>query len=240
MPVTPEDRPLDVLRDETVDRLIMNYGHGRLSLDAFQRRLDEAFDAATHAELIPLTADLDLEVDPGYVEHKREELTFRYDYDDTDARDVDYMINILGGGDRTGVWTAAGEIRALNLFGGGDIDFTHARFSSRVTTVRVVCFCGGMDIYVPEGVSTTVRTFNLLGGVSNKAPTTLDANAPRIVVEGLVMLGGLDVKVRRTMKERMLEFADSLRSMFGPPTSTADRVGVQPGAAATDRATHKA
>ena len=238
MPVNPEDRPLDLLRDETVDQLIMNYGHGRLSLDAFQRRLDQAFDATTQAELMPLTADLDLEVDPGYIEHKREELAFQYDHDASDAGDVDYMINVLGGGDRTGVWTAAGDIRALNVFGGGDIDFTHARFANRVTTVRVLCFCGGMDIFVPEGVSTTVRTFNILSGVSNKAPTTLDPNAPKIVVEGLVMLGGLDVKVKKTMKERMLEFADHLRGMFGQSTSNLDRSRAPRAARAP--ATHKA
>ena len=31
MPVTPQDRPLDALREQTVDQLIMNYGHGKLS-----------------------------------------------------------------------------------------------------------------------------------------------------------------------------------------------------------------
>ena len=214
MPVTLEDRPLDVLREETVDQLIMNYGHGRLSLDAFQRRLDRAFDATTHSELALLTDDLDLQVDPGFVERKREELAFHYEAAE-EPDDVDYMINILSGGDRSGEWTAAGEIRVLTLFGGADVDFTNARFSSRTTTVRVLCLCGGVDIFVPEGVSATVRTFNIMGGVSNKAPTTLDPGAPKIVVEGLVMMGGIDVKVKKTLKERMIEFADGLRAMLG-------------------------
>ena len=223
MPVTPEDRPLDVLREETIDRLIMNYGHGRLSLEAFQRRLDQAFDATSQTALMPLTADLDLEVDPGYVEQKREGLSLHYDYAESDPDEVDYMINIMSGGDRSGEWTAASEMRVINVLGGSDIDFTQARFSTRVTRVRVLCFCGGVDIFVPEGVSTTVRTFNVLGGVSNKAPTTLDPQAPRIIVEGLVMLGGLDIKVRKTLKERMLEFADSLRSLFSQVPTGAER-----------------
>ena len=33
MPIRPEDRPIDALREQTVDRLIMNYGHGHLSED---------------------------------------------------------------------------------------------------------------------------------------------------------------------------------------------------------------
>ena len=43
MPVTPKDKPIQTLREETIDTLIMNYGHGHLSLDAFERRLDQAF-----------------------------------------------------------------------------------------------------------------------------------------------------------------------------------------------------
>ena len=45
MPVPPQDRPLTAVREETIDRLIVNYGHGKLSLEAFERRLDEALDA---------------------------------------------------------------------------------------------------------------------------------------------------------------------------------------------------
>jgi hypothetical protein len=44
MPVTPNDRPIETLREETIDQLIMNYGHGKLSREAFERRLDEALD----------------------------------------------------------------------------------------------------------------------------------------------------------------------------------------------------
>lgn len=213
MPVNPEDRPLDALRDETVDQLIMNYGHGRLSLDAFQRRLDQAFDATDQADLTSLTSDLDLQVDPGFVESKREELAFHYQAAESPLG-VDYVVNILSGSDRSGEWTAANEIRILTLLGGTKLDFTNARFSGRTTTIRVLCVCGGVDIFVPEGASITVRTFNIMGGVSNKAPTTLDPSAPRIIVEGLVLMGGLNVKVKKTMRERMLEFADGLRTRF--------------------------
>lgn len=212
MPVNPRDLPLDALREQTVDRLIMNYGHGRLSLDAFQRRLDQAFDATANEELLALTADLDLQVDAGYVEQKREELGFRYA---EDSEEIEWIVDVLGGSDRTGDWVVPAEVRVVTIMGGSDIDFTDARFASPVVRVRVLCLFGGVDVYVPEGVNTTVKTANILGGTSNKAPKALDPDAPRIVIEGLVMFGGVDVKVKRTLKERMLEFADNLRSMVG-------------------------
>lgn len=217
MPVTIEDRPLEAVREETVDRLIVNYGHGRLSLDAFQRRLDDAFDADSQQRLLVLTEDLDLQVDAGYLEQKRQELGVRYaDERDMDGDgEVEYLVNVLGGSDRTGAWVAPAEIRVITVMGGGDIDFTDARFTSRTVRVRVLCLFGGVDIYVPEGVNATVKMFNVVGGVSNKAPSTMDPLAPRILIEGLVMFGGLDVKVRRTFKERMLQFATELRGLFG-------------------------
>ena len=45
MSVKFEDRPLEKVREETIDQLVMNYGHGELSSEAFERRLDAAMDA---------------------------------------------------------------------------------------------------------------------------------------------------------------------------------------------------
>ena len=77
MPVTPHDRPIDALREETVDQLIMNYGHGKLSREAFERRLDEALDTKSHERLLELTKDLDLKTDRQYAAQKKAELGIR-------------------------------------------------------------------------------------------------------------------------------------------------------------------
>jgi hypothetical protein len=226
MPVIPQDKPLDALREETVDQLIMNYGHGTLSLEAFQRRLDAAFDATEHQALQSLTRDLDLQVDSAYVAKKRESLELHPDHRlranddaDEDVDDVEHIVHIFGGGDRSGDWTVPGELRVITIFGGTDIDLTDARFTSSNTRIRLLCLFGGVDIYVPEGVNTTVNAFCIFGGIDNKAPNSSDPRAPKLEVDGLVMFGGADVKLKKTVKERMLEFADGLRAVFGrtPP-----------------------
>lgn len=218
MSVASEDQPLEVLREQTIDRLIVNYGHGHLSLEAFQRRLDLAFDAEANAPLQELTRDLVVEVDEGYVATKRQELTTEpfTDYDDDSVRDVEYMIHIFGGGDRTGEWTPAREIRIVTIFGGCNVDFSEARFGCRTTTVRLFCLFGGVDLFVPEGLNATVNTFCIFGGVNNKAPNHGGPDAPRLEVEGVVMFGGADVKMRKTLKQRVVEFADSVRELFSP------------------------
>ena len=37
MAVIIQDRPIEKLREEVIDQLIMNYSHGEISLEAFDR-----------------------------------------------------------------------------------------------------------------------------------------------------------------------------------------------------------
>ncbi len=233
MPVRPEDQPLDTLREETVDRLITNYGHGHLSLEAFQRRLDGAFDAADHAALLALTRDLDLPLDDACAAARREHLTLTHDGpEQTPAprvpevepgKDVEYLVHVFGGGDRSGEWTPPRELRIVTVFGGCDVDFSAARFTDRPTTIKLLCVFGGVNVYVPENANVTVNAFCLFGGVGNKARNHGSADGPRLVVEGLVLFGGADVKVRKTVRQRIQEFADSVRGAFSPAPATETR-----------------
>ena len=99
MSVPDQDKPVEMLREEVIDQLIMNYGHGELSLDAFDRRLGVAIDSSDHTELAGLIADLSLAVDKTYADKKKQELGIRYET--SDAEDIDYMINIFGGSNRS-------------------------------------------------------------------------------------------------------------------------------------------
>ena len=96
MPVTPQDRPLDALREETVDQLIMNYGHGKLSREAFERRLDEALESKSHEQLVALTRDLDLRTDRQYTAQKKAELGVQLEpsYGDR-VDDNDLLVNVF-------------------------------------------------------------------------------------------------------------------------------------------------
>jgi hypothetical protein len=213
MPVTAQDKPIDAVRSETVDRLIMNYGHGRLSLAAFERRLDQTFEATDHKSLEALTADLDLEIDEGYIERKKAELNVQYPYRAT--RNFEHVLNIFSAGGRSGAWAVPEEIRVFTIFGATDLDFSEASFLERETRVKVFCLFGAVDLFVREGVGTSVKTICLFGAVDNNVPATEDRNAPRLVVEGLVLFGAIDAKIKRTLKERLFEFANSLRQMMG-------------------------
>lgn len=212
MPVVIEDRPIEDVRNEVIDQLIMNYSHGKLSYEAFERRLDTAMASQDNKEIAALAEDLDLSVDQAYVDSKRRELDNQYTVDD--AEDIEHLVNICGGSDRSGRWTVPKEIRSISIMGGSTIDFSEARFTQPKTTLKVLCFCGGDDIYVPENVNVVSKAFCIFGGLDNKAPSVADRNAPTIIVEGLIIFGGVDIKLKRTVKEKFVAFADSLKRMF--------------------------
>jgi hypothetical protein len=212
MPITPADRPIDALREEVVDQLIANYGHGRLSLEAFQRRLDEAYEAERHDVLAGLVADLDPISDGEVIEQKRAALLDPGPQGDLEP---ERLISIFGGTGRKGSWRVPGEIRAVAIFGGIDLDFSEATFTCAITRVKLMCLFGGVDIRVPEGVRTSAKTIAIFGGVDDKTPACDDPQGPRLVIEGVVLFGGADIRLKRTLKERALAVADRLRAHFG-------------------------
>jgi hypothetical protein len=216
MPVTPHDRPIDSLRDETVDQLIMNYGHGKLSREAFERRLDSALDAKSHDQLLELTRDLDLSTDKQYAEQKKAELGIRIEPEAAEADEVEHMINIFSGTHRRGAWDVPKEIRMINVFGGSDLDFSSARFAAKTTRITLFCMFGGATFRVREGMRTISKAVCIFGGIDNRGSSVADPDAPTLVIEGLALFGGAAIKIKKTAKQRLQEFADTLRAMFDP------------------------
>jgi len=218
MPITPEDRPISALREEAIDQLIMNYGHGVLSLEAFERRLDQVLDTQSQEKLSSLTADLDLMPDRAYIEKKKAELGMPTDTSPQPAKDSDYLIHIFGGSNRSGSWAVAKTVWVLNLFGGVKLDFTDAHFSSSETHIKILCLFGGTKFLVPENINTVSKAFCIFGGIDNRAPSTDDHSVPTLVIEGLFLFGGASVRIKKTWRKHWIEFADSVRRMFVPPS----------------------
>ena len=218
MPVRPQDRPLDALREETVDQLIMNYGHGKLSREAFERRLDEALDTKSHERLTELTEDLDLRTDRQYTAQKKAELGIRVDPEARAGVDeADTIVNVFAGHKRRGVWDVPRALRLVNVFGGCELDFTDARLTADTTYITVFCLFGGVNLRVREGMRTISKAVCIFGGVDNRGGTTLDPNAPLLIIEGFCLFGGVDIRVKKTPKQRWQEFADQFRTMFDAP-----------------------
>ena len=212
MPVAIQDRPIESVREQVIDKLIMNYSHGEISHEAFERRLDQAMASSDNAQILALAEDLPLEADNAYQENKAKDLG--YSFEAGTAENVEYMVNIFSGSKREGAWRVPRELRVFSLFSGSDIDFSQARFVEPTTTIKVFSLFSGDNIYVPEHVNVVSKAFCIFGAIDSKTAVTSNINVPTIIVEGISIFSGIDIKVKRTIKERFVEFADQLKRMF--------------------------
>jgi len=212
MPVIPQDRPIETLRKETIDQLIMNYSHGEISLAAFERRLDDAMETTDHSVLVDLTSDLDLMVDQEFVNNKKQQMGMNYTPGETE--EVEHIFQIFGGNDRSGVWRLPKEIHIVSIFSGANIDLTQAQFTSPVVRITVFNLFSGDNIYVPENVNVHSKAFCIFGGIKNNVNSSADPDAPTIIIEGFALFSGIDIKIKRTVKENFMIFADKLKSLL--------------------------
>ena len=212
MPVDPLDKPIARLREETIDQLTLNYSHGELSLEAFQRRLDHALDAETHNALLSLTEDLDLVVDSTFMEYKKRELGFMTA--SSASLNEKKIVNIFGSSKRQGSRDVPGEIGVLNIFGDTTLDFDDAKFTSMTTHINISSVFGSVKIFVPEGVNVISNVSCILADIKNKASRSNDANEPTIILDGFILFSDIKIKLKKTFRERLLQFAETVKNLL--------------------------
>jgi hypothetical protein len=212
MPVILEDRPIEQVREETIDQLIHNYSHGVISSEAFERRLDQAMNSECHQEIVKLVADLSLKADSNYSDKKEHQFTPSYATNSSD--DILHLRSILGSVERSGQWYVPKIITLQNISGESTLDFTDAIFQHQNVTIKLNCILGSSKIYVPENVNVVCKTYGIISSIENKAPSMASRQAPVITVEGKVVLGSLNVSIKRTIKEKFIAFANNLKSAF--------------------------
>ena len=81
------------------------------------------------------------------------------------------------------------------ILGGAQLDMRHATIADGGAEIDATAILGGIDLIVPRDWRVTVRGTPILGGVSNRAEgSSLPDNAPRLRVDALAILGGVEIK----------------------------------------------
>jgi hypothetical protein len=208
-----EDRPLDQVRQEAIDQLIVNYSHGIISVEAFERRLDIASDATQHQALIDVVADLSLLPDEQYTEQRQK--SFSPSYQSGNDTSNDKIMCILSSNQHRGKWLVPAEVHVINVLGSVELDFSEAIFQHQHVVIKVNNWLSSLNILVPEQVSVVSNMFNVVGSSTHRPTSAADLQGPKIVIEGYSILGSLEVSVKRTMKEKLNAFASQCREMMG-------------------------
>lgn len=213
MSVATQDRPLETVREEVIDQLIMNYSHGEISLEAFEKRLDIAMESNDALVITKLAADLPLTVDSHYQQKKHNALGTHPTIGDTKA--LDKLVNILSSSTRDGQWNVPKHITLYNVLGSDELDFTEAKFTSANVKITVFSVFGSVKIKVPEDINVHTNVNCIASSLKKNTHVEFDPSAPTISLEGKFIFSSLDVHVKRTIREKWVRFADSMKAFFG-------------------------
>lgn len=214
MPVNIEDRPVRNIREEVIDQLVMNYAHQEITLEAFEKRLDLAMDSDDRSVLLEQVADLDLKADNQYQKTKADTLSKDKNYFDNDSDDHEKILRVLSSSTQNGPWITGEKISVTSILSDFTLDFTDAIFNFPVVHIRMFSLLTHDKIYVPEGVRVVCKASSYLGSINSRVFGSSDENAQTIVIHGNCILSNMDIKIRITLKEKWLSFADGVKDLF--------------------------
>ena len=184
-------RASDADRDQVAALLGAAYAEGRLTREEHDERLEQVVVARTFDDLIPLTTDLvPLEAPPATLTAAQPQFVVGQGT----STEVDRMVAVFGGVERKGRWRMRARSQATAIFGGVDLDLREADFDAPVVELNVQACFGGVDIKVPAGIDVRTETVNILGGTDVKNLGEPVEGAPTLVIKGIVLFGGVDVK----------------------------------------------
>jgi Domain of unknown function (DUF1707)/Cell wall-active antibiotics response 4TMS YvqF len=153
-------RVSDAERDVTLRTLGDHAAVGRLTLDELEERSGQALAAKTRGELAALTSDLPAGASPQGPQGPQGSQA----RGTAPKRPVRWMVSIMSGSHRRGRFRAVGNINAVAIMGGDEIDLRDAEIEGGELTLNLFALMGGANIYVPDSVDLEVGGFSLMGG----------------------------------------------------------------------------
>jgi hypothetical protein len=200
-------RASDADRDAAAAVINNALAEGRLSADEHSQRLDAIYAAKTQAELAPLLADLPGEQAMAPVTATSGQLAR--------SRRSGRIVAIFGGATRTGAWHPEPVIEVLTVFGGAELDFRDAVLPGNEVTLRATSVLGGVEVTVPPEMRVIDNGSAILGGREIKGgPDSGGPDSPVLRIEGICVLGGLEVRRRARKGSRPRRGAPGERGDF--------------------------
>jgi predicted membrane protein len=123
----------------------------------------------------------------GFGGHRRER--------ESDGHSSFSALAIMGGVARRSSSQAFTGADLTAVMGGCEIDLRPASIAPGTEAViDVFAFWGGIDIKVPEDWTVVARAMPLMGGVDDRSRAPQTASGKRLVIRGIVIMGGVSIK----------------------------------------------
>jgi hypothetical protein len=181
-------RVSDSDREQAADVLREAAGHGRITMDELDERLELAYAAKTYADLAAVTRDL-----PGPAQAPGPVQPAMAGRIGGTPRSK-FSVAIMSGARRMGRWVVPRTYVGVAVMGGIELDLRDAQFSEPEVTIHAYTLMGGIEITVPEDIDVDVSGIAFMGGFDHNASGPGAPGAPRVRVIGFAFMGGVDVK----------------------------------------------
>lgn len=185
-----ELRAADADRERVAAVLREAAAEGRLDLGELDERLGLVYAARTYGDLEPLIRDL-----PGGLDRQASPPGF--DLCSTYPPASSGGVAIFSEFTRRGRWAVAPGFKTLALFGGAKIDLCEALLTKGEVKIRAFAMFGGVEVIVPEDANVHITGVGILGGFNHGASGAGAPGGPRVLVTGLAIFGGVDVRRRK-------------------------------------------
>jgi hypothetical protein len=178
-------RASDAERDATVERLSRAAGDGRLTLEEFSQRMEQATEAKTRAELDRLVTDLPAE--PAAPAPAAGAMAER------SSAPATWHVSPVGGLRVSGPWRMERHVIVASIVGGTRIDLSEAQLAAPEVTLTKVSLVGGTRITVPQGIRIDASGFSLVGGTRVQGGPEPGPGAPTVHVRAFSLVGGIRI-----------------------------------------------
>jgi hypothetical protein len=180
-------RASDAERDATVERLRDAAGEGRLTLEEFSDRMEQATAARTRTDLDRLVTDLPATTGPaggggGTVVAPGS------------SGAPSWHISPIGGLSVSGPWRMGRHVVVISLIGGADLDLSQAELAARDVTLTKVSIIGGVHARIPHGIRVDASGLSLLGGTAVEGAPDPGPGAPTIHIRAFSIIGGIRIR----------------------------------------------
>jgi len=190
LPAAPLGRDV---RQKTIDVLCESFARDEMDVEEFEQRVELVERATTMEHLRTIVADIPTQLVPG-----ESQVAARHTLPADQIPEHSVIAGIMGGGQRSGAWVPAKRNWAVGVMGGCELDFREAQLGPGVTEITAFALMGGVQVLVPPNVRVECSGIGIMGAFEHK-PTvisTVDPDAPIIRVNGVAIMGGVEVTVR--------------------------------------------
>jgi hypothetical protein len=200
-------RASDADRERVAKILHDAMSEGRLTVAELDERLQVVYAAKTLGELVPVTDDL-----PGASGVVVPPSTAAQPYRPGAVGpriggepDRAPLFAMMGAFERKGDWVAPGNFAATAIMGGGELDFTRARFAERECTIQCFAFMGGINLLVPEDVTVKLEGIGVMGAFDLRRGESIgtDPAGPVLRITGFALMGSVEVRRPKPDRKRL-------------------------------------